>query len=224
MTVLQPVSTPSTARAAAAPRRGVRWLHADLATYLVVLIIYSNAAVIAVRFHGMPFIVAAGIPLLLGVPLLYYLLQRRQELVITPVTLLALAFLLVELLGTLFSKYVDVAAQNVLTFASEGLAIYLLLTNVIRHPRTLRGVLWAVLLAGILMATFPIIQYATGTYDSNYGGFAQADGAGVTTGQDLFGDVRQLRVAGVIGEKNFYAQMMLMVVPIGVMQASAEKS
>ncbi|HLV43616.1 MAG TPA: O-antigen ligase family protein [Aggregatilineales bacterium] len=224
MTVLQPVSTPSTTRAAAAPRRGVRWLHADLATYLVVFIIYSNAAVIAVRFHGMPFIVAAGIPLLLGVPLLYYLLQRRQELVITPVTLLALAFLLVELLGTLFSKYVDVAAQNVLTFASEGLAIYLLLTNVIRHPRTLRGVLWAVLLAGILMATFPIIQYATGTYDSNYGGFAQADGAGVTTGQDLFGDVRQLRVAGVIGEKNFYAQMMLMVVPIGVMQASAEKS
>lgn len=224
MTVLQPTSTSAAVRAAASPHRGPRWLTTDLATYLAVFIIYSNAAVVAVRFHGLPFVVAAGVPLLLGVPLLYYLLLRRQELVITPVTLLALVFLLVELLGTLFSKYVDVAAANVLTFFSEGFAIYVLLTNVIRRPQTLRGVLWAVLLAGILLAAFPIFQYATGTYDNNYGGFAQADGAGVTTGQDLFGDVRQLRVAGAIGEKNFYAQMMLMIVPIGVMQASAEKS
>src|SRR5690606_12252117 len=48
---------------------------------------------------------------------------------------------------------------------------------------------------------------------------------GFSTGeQTLFGEVRQPRLAGALGEKNFYAQIMLMLVPIGLFQFSAEKS
>src|SRR5688572_26773482 len=36
----------------------------DLATLLVIFILYTNAAVIAVNFHGVPYIVGAAVPVL----------------------------------------------------------------------------------------------------------------------------------------------------------------
>ena len=50
----------------------------DAATLLVVAVTYSNAAVIAVRFHDVPFALAAGSVGLLAVPLAYFLLIGAQ--------------------------------------------------------------------------------------------------------------------------------------------------
>ncbi len=200
-------------------------LSPDIATVMVTFIVYSNVAVVAVRFHGAPYILGAVVPLLLVFPVMHYLLHRREDIVIMPTTLLAIAYLLVQLVSALFSDNVTLAQAKLMTFISEGLLLFVLVTNAIRTPETLRYVIWALLAAGILLSIFPLYQQITGTFNNNYWGFAQAEGRGFSTGEEtLFGEVRQPRLAGALGEKNFYAQIMLMLVPIGLFQFTAEKS
>jgi O-antigen ligase len=69
-----------------------------------------------------------------------------------------------------------------------------------------------------VVAAISVFQYVTGTFGNNYFGFAQTESS--VTGLTSTGVER---LAGPIGEKNRYAQIMLMLVPIGFMVFVAER-
>src|SRR5262245_20685684 len=204
------------------PTAVLAWLtlrNPDLATYAVLFLLYSNVPAVCSTFHGVPKVVAAAFPLLLAVPLGRELLLRRQPLVITPVLLLMVVFLGVQAVGTAFSRDPDTSLLTLATYAVEGVILYLLVTNVLRSKETLRGATWALIAAGIPMSVVPLYQQFTGTFANNYGGLAQVDGGGFATGaeSDEGGSEEvQARLAGPIGEKNRYAQVMLVLVPLGL--------
>jgi O-antigen ligase len=197
----------------------------NLITLLVIFLIYSNAAVIAVKFHGVPYFAGAVVPALLLIPMAVYVVIKRQKVIIDPVFILLLVFLVIQFVSTIFSEYQMQALSNIITYLVEGVLLYFLLVNVVRTPEMLRLAIWALLFAGILLGGVPLLQQITGTFDNNYGGFGQSDVVGFTTGESsLFGDVRQPRSAGAIGEKNFYAQIMLIAVPLGLSRIWGERS
>ena len=199
-------------------------LRPDIATVTTIAIIYSNAAVVLVRFHGAPVIVAAVVPLLLVVPLARDLIVRRLPVIAPPAMGWMVVLLGIYLVSALFSIDTKRSWDAVVVFVTEGFALYFLLINVIRTPETLRQVTWVLLSAGAVVASLSVHQVLTGNYDSNYFGFAQADTSirtGVTT---LTGDVLQPRMAGSIGETNRFAQTMLMLVPLGIFRVFAERS
>ena len=198
---------------------GAALRHPDVAIHAVLFLLYSNLPAVSVAFHGVPKLAAAAFPLLLAVPLVRDLFLRRQPLVLTPVLFLLVLLLAVQALGAAFSIDPGRAFESVATFAVEGVVLYLLVTNVLRSKETLRGATWALVLAGVLMSAVPLYQQLTGTFDSNYGGLAQVDGLGFSTGEaaeEGGGVQRQARLAGPIGEKNRYAQVMLVLVPLGL--------
>ena len=59
-------------------------LKPDVATLATIGVIYSNAAVVLVRFHGVPLFVAAAVPLLLVVPFARDVVVRRLPIVAPP--------------------------------------------------------------------------------------------------------------------------------------------
>lgn len=195
----------------------------DLAVFVVVLLLYSNFAVVASRFHGVPMAAASAFPLLLAVPLLRDLLLRREGLALTPAFPFLLFFLAVQVLGTAFSKRPEVAKSTVVEFLLEGLLIYFLVVNAVRTPRALRLAVWALLCAGFVSSIVPCYQQLTGAFGSDFGGFGQTSEGGfrVAPGE---GDHRQLRLAGPIGEQNRYAQNMLMLLPLGLFLSRGERS
>jgi O-antigen ligase len=197
----------------------------DLATLAVIFVIGTNAAVIAVKFHGLPYFMGAAFPGLFIIPLISYLLFRKQKLIIDPVFPLLLIFLAVQLLSTLFSSYLDIAVNEMIKFTSEWMGIHFLVVNTVRTPRMLRRVVWVLVVVGIILGGVPLYQQVTGTFDNQYGGFAQTtDDSFRTGGETLFGEIRQPRLSGAIGEKNFYAQIMLMFVPLGLFRFWGERS
>ena len=199
-------------------------LRPDVATLTTIAILYSNAAVVAVRFHGVPFFVGAFVPLLLVVPLARDLVVRRLPVVAPPMLGWMVVLLLIHLVSALFSTNTKVSWDAVVIFLVEGFGLYFLLINVIRTPEMLRATTWVLLASGALVSLPSIHQVITSNYDSNYFGFAQADSAirtGVTT---LAGDVFQPRMAGSIGETNRFAQVMLMLVPLGIFRVVGEGS
>jgi putative inorganic carbon (hco3(-)) transporter len=201
-------------------------LRPDVATLVSVAILYSNAAVVLVRFHGVPAFVAAVVPLLLVVPLARDLIVRREPIVAPPVLRWMVVFLFINLISALQSSDLQTSWDAITTFLIEGIGLYFLLLNVIRTPDMLRATTWALLGAGAIIAALSVHQAITSNYGSDYFGFAQATSdagsTGVTTltGTDLVAP----RLSGSIGETNRFAQTMLMLVPLGIFRFIDERS
>ena len=119
------------------------------------------------QFHGVPKIVAAAFPLLLGIPLARELFLRRRPLVVTPVMILLVLFFCVQAIGVAFSREIARSGDALLTLLFEGLILYLLITNVIRTTAVLRGATWALLGAGVLMSIVPLYQQVTRRFDDS---------------------------------------------------------
>ena len=194
----------------------------DSTVVFVVFFIYTNTTVVLTKIHGMPMTAGYVLPLLLLIPFLGNLLVYKRK--INFVFILMLLYLSIILVGSVFSRDINSAMPDVITYIAEGLGLYFLFINTIRTPKLLKQVVWSLLIAGALMGGLSLFQQLTGTFDNNYGGFAQVDGKGFATGETLQGKVFQLRVSGPIGEKNRYAQIMLMLVPLGFFLAWGEQS
>jgi len=197
----------------------------DGVTIFVLFVLYTNAAVVAVRFHGVPFIAGAAVPALLIFPFGYYLVFRHKELVIDKIVPLMGVLLLVFVLGSLFAVDRDEAVESVINFVIEGIALYVLIINTVRTPKLLRLAIWALVIAGLLMGGVSFYQQITQTYDQNYGGFAQMSDAAFGTGEEnLLGEVEQPRLGGPLGQQNRFAQIMLMLVPLALFQFWGQRS
>jgi O-antigen ligase len=186
-------------------------LRPDLATLLVVAVLYSNAAVIAVRFHGVPFAIAAGSVFLLAVPLGYHLLVRRQPLIIPRAVPWILGYLAIQLVSTMLSRDSGSASQSVGTFLTEGVLLYILLVNSVRSERMLLNVVWILLAVGGILAAISLHQDFTQSFSNDYLGFAQVGGdqSGALPGEEV-----ESRTAGPLGRANRYAQILVIVLPL----------
>jgi putative inorganic carbon (hco3(-)) transporter len=197
----------------------------DVATVAVLAILYTNAAVVAVRFHGLPYFFGSMVPVLLVIPLASYLIFQRQRLIINPALPLIFLFMVIQVAGTLLSENIGTSTSDLTNFMVEGIGLYFLLTNVIRTPAMLRRAIWVLLIAGMFMGFLSFYQQITQTYSNNYWGFAQMSNAAFGTGgENIYGKVLQKRLAGPLGDQNRYAQIMLMLVPLGFFRFLGERS
>lgn len=196
----------------------------NVTTYFVMFLVYLNVPVILTRFHGVPFIVGVAIPAMLFIPIGYEILFRRQPIIIAPALPWAVLFVVIQAISALFSRDPVIGFGNVVTSVTEGLMVFILITNAVRTPEILRGVVWSLVAAGALMGMLCGYQFFTKTYGRNYGGFAQVS-AGIGF-QAAAGDPsrRQRRLAGPIGKENRFAQNMLMLVPLALYRFRGEKS
>jgi putative inorganic carbon (hco3(-)) transporter len=188
----------------------------DLATLVVLFLLFSNAVAVAVKFHGAPLTLAAFFPFLMIVPFAFYL-YRGEPVIITPAFPFLLAFLVILVLSTIFSTQQDIGFERVKTFLIEGVVVYFLLTNVIRTPEVLRAVVWTLLGAAALLGGITLFQEVTGTYDQPYGGFGQINR------EFLRGSVEDARLSGPFGDPNYFAQALLIVVPLGLLTVWNER-
>ncbi len=178
---------------------------------VVVFQLYINAAVVAVKFHGLPKPIATLSVAPLVIPLLFVWFRGRKPIVLTPTLKWFAAFLCVQTASALFSANPRDGFGELTVTIFEGLGLYLVITNVVRTRETLNQVAWALLAAVIFMGGISLLQQATGTYDHDFAGFAQmSEGGGH-------------RLCGPIGEQNRYAQILLMIVPIAMFQWMAQR-
>lgn len=201
---------------AGAPSGGRAVLHgglADLGVLAAIFLIYTNAVVVAIHFHGVPMIAGAIVPLLLAIPIFLSVFVRGERIWISPALLWALALVVVQFVGCLFSADPPAAMKELVALVSEGALLYLLVSNAIRSETVLRRAIWTLLTAGTLMGALLAYQQATQNYDNDFFGFAQL---GSALGRDGEDGASQRRLAGPIGEVNKFAQIMAILIPIAL--------
>lgn len=198
----------------------------DISTLVVIFVIYTNLGAISKHVYGFPDSVANSFGLLLGIPLISYLIIRRERLVIDRAFLLMLVFLAILGAASLFAVDIELAMDWIFGYLTGGLVLYLLIINVIRKFTTFRRVIWSLLLAGSLLGGLTLYQEITQSFDNNFYGLsdrARSDETGVVEeGGETF--VRINRAGGPLAAPNRFAQILIVLLPLALFRIWGERS
>ena len=189
------------------------------------------------RFHNVPAFAAIASFLVLGLPLFYYVVMRREPIRVNAVIGLMLVYLVVQVASAELSADVTASFPALAVFSLQGIVLYFLILNTVRTHAQLQRCLWAMVLAGVLLGTLSLIQRVTHSYRKT---------SGVLRPANLFdqpedtADLRRSRRAnrktsnsrlctpvgaplGPSGDPNYYAQIMVVLVPIALLQFWANR-
>lgn len=186
-------------------------------TWIFLFVTYINAPAVAVRFHGVPPIAAALVMLLLVVPIVYYVVFRGKPFYLDEVIPWLIAFTVIQLFGAALADHKLKAFSTLATFVLEGLLMYVLTMNAVRT----KSVVWAIVAAGVFMGSLGLFQSVTGTYWRDFKGFALVSEPEINAYSEIVGGRWP---AGPIGDKNYYAQFMLMLFPLSIGLAFSERT
>ena len=194
-------------------------------TVVVLFVLYGNLSVVAIRTYNVPDLIATSFFLLLGIPLLNYIIVGREKIVVNRQMFIMVIYFGIILISAAFSAQASNSMNRIRDFAIEGIFLYFLIINTIRTPSLVRWGVWAMIAAGMLMGGVSLYQEITGDYDNTFGGLAKVKESEVSTGEfDALGrKIKRRRLAGTIGSKNRYAQVMVALLPFAMMRIWAEK-
>lgn len=176
---------------------------------LVLVLLHLNLSEVLVRRHELPSLLQ-----MLTLPLLATgLFERgRRELGVLAgqaLTWLLAGWVLVQLFSTTLARDPGLADIRV-GEAAKAFGLYLLVLLLARSPRRLLTGAWTLLATGSFLATLGLIQVASSNFRQEYGGLARIKNA------QIYADVFEPRIAGPLGDPNYFAQILLMLVPLAL--------
>src|SRR5215218_8782710 len=187
-----------------------------LGLVLLALFVYLNLSQVLVREHGLPSLLQ-----LLVVPIALAAFRgeggrRFRELPRLPLFLLLAAYSVVLLISSLAAWDRDLADDRIVE-SVKAWVIFALIAVLAATPKRLRQGAWTIVAAGALLGGLGSFQALTGNYHRQFWGFARIKDA------HIWGDVFEKRIAGPLGDPNFFAQILIVLVPIGLTLAAESK-
>jgi O-antigen ligase len=162
---------------------------------------------VATDFHGTPSVFTP----LVALVLLAVVVRMRATGEKPAGGLLALvlfgAFVLVAVGSLAAASDVSEGSHQVALMAKDGV-VAVLAGMLLRRSSALRSVVWVLVAGGGFLASLSIVQFVTGSFDMTFGGFAQS------AVQNIYAQTDNVRISGPIGDPNFYAQLLVMIVPL----------
>ncbi len=110
------------------PRRGM------VPVVLFFFVLWTNLAVVLTQVHGVPQLIGSSVVVLLLIPIVRALIVDREAPVVTPVLPLVLIFLGTLFLAGIRSPEPSVVQNNIGLYLTEGLLLYLLVSNAVTDP------------------------------------------------------------------------------------------
>jgi colanic acid/amylovoran biosynthesis glycosyltransferase len=183
----------------------------DFALALLVAAVYLHLSQVLVR-QGLPSLLQ-----LVAVPLIVAAVLGRPpgewaRLARRPLTWMLVAYTLVLLASTTYARAPDLADARVAEIA-KALVIYVLIVSLASSARRVRLAAWTMLLAGTLLAGLGVLRVLGIDVPGLSDGLARVELAHV------YGRTFEPRITGPLGDPNFFAQILLVLVPIGLFLA-----
>lgn len=198
----------------------------ELPVHVVLFVVYTNLGVVAASQGPLPGAAAGGVLALLAIPLAHHLVLRRRALRSGVVFGLMVVLLGIFALSATSAVDAPTAIARIVSYAVEGLAIYLLVVNVVRTVPSLRRVIATLLVAGSLLGGLTLYQGLTRSFGDDFGGLAQSSAAFAVDDPSLEGTTPDGEVAegivsragGPLNEPNRFAQILIVLLPLALFQ------
>lgn len=192
----------------------IRWPALGLG--LLVAVVYLHLSDVLVRYHDLPSVLQ-----LLAIPLGLAALREWKDrwpagLAPRALAVALAAYVLVVLLSTVVALDAGLA-DAVLAATAKGYVIFLLVSYLATGPGRVRMAAWVLVVGGTLLGGLAVFQALTGSYGAEFGGLVRVELA------QVYGDVVEPRAAGPLGDPNFFAQILLIPVPVALLLAWKER-
>ncbi len=189
----------------------------ELGLLALVFMTWTRLSDIAIKYHSAPSLAQWFFVLLMALILIRWLLYGERPQGWVRVAALIGGYGMIGMASLFFAADFARGQAWLVDYAKDG-AIAVIVALLITRAETLRRVIWALLIAGLFLGTITVFQYLTGTFTNNYGGFAQA------TIENIVGETNNYRIAGPVGDPNYYAQILLVLAPLALDRALGESS
>lgn len=182
----------------------------DVAVALFLSLLWARASDVGIAEHGLPSLAVPFAVILLGAAMWRRLLAGERLGAKTFNTLFPLLpYLVVVSLSVLWSASMERALSAAIDL-SKNLLIFWVLVEFLHRQNTFKAACVALVLVAGVLSMISVHQYVTGNFSSDYGGFAQS------SVRQIVDSVHSQRLAGPIGDPNFYALILLVTVPLGL--------
>jgi O-antigen ligase len=190
----------------------------DVGLFVLVLLNYLRVSQLLIEYHNAPPIAFAFTALILVAVGIRWILTREAP------RGWALSSIIIGLYGIAIFTSTFVAEEFSLAISATlgylldaGVAVTVML--IMQTERSFRSAIWALLTCGAILCTVNIFQYFTGTFENSYLGLAQA-----LNDAQIVGEYSGSRLGGPIGDPNYFAEALIVLVPIAFNQIWAERS
>ena len=184
---------------------------------VLVAFTFLNLSEALVRYHDFPSLLKL---LVIGLAFAAWLKRdtvKVSDVLRQPLTIALGAFMVLSFASTAWSADRHIA-DNRVDDLLKAFAIYLLAVLLMRNRQRLMHGLIALVASATFAGLLVAYQLATGNLDNQLGGLARIKQA------HIYGDVFQPRIAGPIGDPNFFAQILLIALPVGVLIAVGDRA
>lgn len=173
---------------------------------LLVAFVFLNLSEVLVRQHGFPSLLQLLVLALAFAAWLKRGTAPLDDVLRQPVTILIAAYLLFSFVTTAFAVDRSIADARLIELTKAS-ALYVLAVLLMRDAIRIRQALIAVAVAATLLSILPVVQVITADFSNEFGGLARIKQA------HIYGRVFQPRIAGPVGDPNFFAQILLVAFP-----------
>ena len=195
---------------------GAALVRIELGLMALVFLIYTNTFGVASYRTDLPLGLLMG-AFVLGIVVLRSIFSGDRPFEwIRPMLFLSL-YGFVAVVSLTYSKDLP-ATQKAIFVCMQSILFAFLVVLTLQNAKFLRNVIWTLLLAGLFMASISVYQYLTGSFGQTFGGFALAEI------RHIAGSELGYRIAGPIGDANFYGQILIVLIPLALERTWREKN
>jgi O-antigen ligase len=195
---------------------GLLVMRPGIGIVILVALVYLNLSTLLVRFQALPSLLQLlGVPLVLAAWLAQGTRRLTHTLAPTPLLLAMVAFLAALLSSSVAAQDHALANERLLEYG-RALAVALLVPVLAWDRALIRRGAWVLLSAAALLGLIAIYQAATGTFETVFSGLGRVKYA------QIYADVFRPRIAGPVGDPNFFALMLIPAVALGAVLAGHE--
>lgn len=193
----------------------VRRPEAGLLGLLAVL--YTNASEIGVRVHHLPSTLQVFLPVLMLALVARHLTDPRHRLVSHALMGWLLLYGFILFASSVWAANTQLADERLAEYA-KSLMIVGLCVNWLTSRQTLWRAAWVLVWVGAFLGTISVYQVLTSSYGFEFWGFGKIKLA------QIVGYLRQPRITGPLSDPNFYAQALVVLVPVALYRFWDESS
>ena len=184
----------------------------------LVFITYTRFSDIVVQYYNAPSVAKSFVVLLVVAIFIRWAVANDRPRGLLWPTVMLFAYGLVGFTSLYYAPNKEAVIYSLSNYVKDAM-ITLVIVALLKKPIQLRQVIYTLLFTGIFISSFSIHQYVTKNFLSEYGGFAEAELMAIVEGG---GD--DFRLSGPVGDPNFFAQVMVVLVLIGVERFMHDKN
>jgi putative inorganic carbon (hco3(-)) transporter len=191
--------------------------HLEIGLFALIFTTYIRLSDVLIHYHGAPSVAKPLVAFLFAAVLLRALMTRQTPRGWIIPTVLTLAYGVVIFMSLFVASDIDSASTAIEDYIKDAIIIVVIVL-LIQNKKDFHSTLWVLMAAGVFLGGISSFQYLTNSFHTGFGGFAQSNL------QHIIGTSDSERIAGPIGDPNFYAQVMLVLVPIAFYLFLIEKN